>query len=497
MTPRSDVVSDLELLVRSRYGLLHIDTEEEERAVALLRHLSGRLALPLFTWTHARGLRRDGHDNAVYDTAQPATALSHVLSSRLTALYHFAGLGAQLQNEAIAAQVREVATELSNRSGALVLSGTGLDVPEALRPLLATVRLPVPNAADYRRLLQRIVRDVKQRGGSVRIELAPEEERRLFNHLRGLTLLESEKILTRAVVEDGRLTADDVRHVLQAKREVVEREGVLEYYPVEDNSTEVAGLDGLKEWLAKRRAIITSPDRAAAFGLSFPRGLLLIGVPGCGKSLCARAVAAEWGLPLLRLDTGALYNKYIGETEKNFRRAMQVAERVAPCVLFIDELEKAFAQGGEDGGVSQRVLGTFLTWLQDRQGDVFTVATANDVSRLPAEFLRKGRFDEIFFVDLPAAGARLEIARIHLRRRHQEPECLDLDALVQATEGFSGAELEQVVVSALYTAFAEGVALGTPHLLREAAATQPLSVVVKEKVDALREWARGRTVPAG
>jgi len=336
-----------------------------------------------------------------------------------------------------------------------------------------------------------------QRRQPVAVQLAPEDEQRLLHSLSGLTLLEAEKILTRAVVEDGRLTAADLQHVLAAKREIVEREGVLEYYPLEENLAEVADLTGLKSWLAKRKQIVAAPERAASFGLTFPKGVLLIGVPGCGQSLCARAIAMAWQLPLLKLDTGALYNKYIGETEKNFRRAMQVAERVAPCVLFIDELEKAFAQGSpEDGGVSQRVLGSFLSWLQDRTGDVFTVATANDVSRLPAEFLRKGRFDEIFFVDLPNQEARLAIIEIHLRRRKQDPAGFDLAQVAAASAGFSGAELEQAIVSGLYTAFAAGHPLTTALLLHEISVTVPLSRAMAERIQALRSWARERTVPA-
>jgi SpoVK/Ycf46/Vps4 family AAA+-type ATPase len=262
--------------------------------------------------------------------------------------------------------------------------------------------------------------------------------------------------------------------------------------------TDVAALAGLKEWLAKRKMFLTQAERAAEFGLSFPKGILLIGVPGCGKSLCARAVATEWGLPLLKLDTASLYNKFVGETERNFRRALDTAERLAPCVLFIDELEKAFGggSGAEDGGLSQRVLGTFLTWLQDRNGDVFTVATANDIERLPPELLRKGRFDEVFFVDLPDAAARAEILAIQLRLRKQNAATIDSAAVVRATEGFSGAEIEQVVVSGLYSAFAAGGALTTEALVAEAAATRPLSVTMAEKVAALRQWAKDRAVSA-
>jgi SpoVK/Ycf46/Vps4 family AAA+-type ATPase len=266
---------------------------------------------------------------------------------------------------------------------------------------------------------------------------------------------------------------------------------------LEETLAEVADLTGLKAWLAKRTLFITSPEKAGQFGLSFPKGLLLVGVPGCGKSLCAKAVAMEWKLPLLKLDTSRLYNKYIGESEKNFRRAMDAAERLAPCVLFIDELEKAFAGGGsEDGGVSQRVLGTFLAWMQERKADVFTVATANDVTRLPPEFLRKGRFDEVFFVDLPDAEARKAILAVHLKKRSQDVAAFDLDALVAVTDGFSGAEIEQAVVAALYTAFAGNRTLTSDLLLAEIASTQPLSRTMAERVDAIREWAAGRTVSA-
>src|SRR5690606_7113150 len=272
---------------------------------------------------------------------------------------------------------------------------------------------------------------------------------------------------------------------------------LLEYYPVEESMAEVADLAGLKDWLAKRRAILAHPERAAKFGLAFPNGVLLIGVPGCGKSLCAKAVSMEWGLPLLRLDTAALYNKYIGETEKSFKRAMSVAERVGPVVLGIDEIEKAFAASGEeDGGVSQRVLGSFLSWLQDRKGDVFIVATANDVTRLPPEFLRKGRFDEIFFVDLPDAESRAAIFRIHLQKRAQDPARFDVAALAAAAEGFSGAEIEQAVVSALYTAFSAGTPLTMQLVLEELARTRPLSETMAERIAALRAWARDRTVSA-
>jgi SpoVK/Ycf46/Vps4 family AAA+-type ATPase len=492
----TEALSDLELLIRSRYGLIHIDTVEEERTELLLRHVSDRLTLPFFTWSRTRGLCRDGQANGVYETQDPAQALAHIVSSQMAGLYLFPAFDGLSDNELIVHRLKEVAAELGRRRGALILTGTSIELHETLRRLIAVMPLPEPRPEEFRSLIEHIARDVG-RTQAVDIQLTEQDENRLLNALRGLSLLEAEKVLTKAMVEDNSLTADDIAHVIHAKKQIVEREGVLEYYPAEESLAEVADLAGLKGWLRKRRNILNDPARAAEFGLSFPKGLLLIGVPGCGKSLCARAVATEWGLPLLRLDTGSLYNKYIGETESNFRRAMRTAERLAPCVLFIDELEKAFAAGGsDDGGVSLRVLGTFLSWLQDRKQDVFVVATANDVSRLPPEFLRKGRFDETFFVDLPDADTRTEILRIHLRRRGQDPAALRLDLVTTATHTFSGAEVEQVIVSALYTAFNDGNALTTGHLLAEAAATKPLATMMAEKIGALRQWAKERTVPA-
>ena len=329
--------------------------------------------------------------------------------------------------------------------------------------------------------------------------LTPSDQDRLLANLQGLTLAEAEKLLTRLIVEDGRLDADDIRRAVEAKRALgCERDGLLEYQPSAQSLEGIADLTRLKEWLGKRRRFMEDPQRAAEFGLEFPRGVLLVGVPGCGKSLCAKAVAAAWSLPLVKLDPGALYDKYIGETEQNFRKAMGSAERLAPLVLWIDEIEKAFAAGGgdEDGGVSQRVLGSFLSWLQERRGDVFVVATANDVQRLPAELLRKGRFDETFFVDLPDEAARGAILAIHLRRRKQAPEGFDLPRLARDSQGYSGAELEQVVVSALYTAFSAGGPLTGELLFAELRQMPPIASTAREKVAFLREWAAGRTVPA-
>jgi hypothetical protein len=491
-------VEELDLLVRSRYALILLDTMEEPRADAVLRHVASRLSLHHYVWTRAAGLRRGTalEDPLMDDTAEPAKALAFAAREG-AALYHFHGLAPHLDDPVVAAHARDAVLRFSTRRGAILLSGHGLRLPDALRAHATSVRIPAPTQDEYRALLERIVRDAAARM-PVRVELSPEERARLLANLSGLTLGESARILTRLVIEDGCLRGDDIPRVAAAKRQAVEHEGLLEYCATEERMDDVAGLAGLKAWLAKRRGIVADPERARAFGLPFPKGILLLGVPGCGKSLCAKAVATEWGLPLLRLDPARLYDKYVGASEDNFARALGTAERMAPAILWIDELEKAFAQGrGEDdGGVSTRVFGAFLSWLQERRGDVFVVATSNDVSKLPPELIRKGRFDEVFFVDLPDAAARRQLVEIHLRRRRQAPERFDVGALAAATAGFSGAEIEQAIVAGMYTAFAAGAPLDSAVLLQELALTRPLSATMAEPLQALRHWARTRTAMA-
>ncbi len=496
MTER-DPLEELKLLVRSRYGLIFVDTPEEDRLESLIRHLADQLGLPLFVWTRTRGLSRDTEPQPIYGTQSASAALSHIAASRLGAIYQFRGVGPDLENATILEQIRELARHFTRAAGALVMTGPGARPPEALRLFSALVSLPPPRIEDYRILLGRILRDTAERT-KIDINISNEDLTRLLTNLKGLTLMEAEKILTKALIVDGALTADDIRRVIEAKKEIVEKDGLLEYYPVETTLAGIADLAGLKEWLGKRKMLIERPGEAKAFGLSFPKGVLLTGVPGTGKSLSAKAVAMEWGLPLLKLDPSRLYNKYVGETERNFASAMATAEKMAPVVLWVDEIEKAFASGGtdQDGGVSTRVLGSFLSWMQERSGDVFVVATANDVTKLPPELLRKGRFDEIFFVDLPDGTARVALFTIHLTRRGRLPEAFDLEALSRATEGFSGADVEQVIISALYSTFAESADLTTRVLLEEAASTLPLSRTMPEKIDELRAWAEGRTVRA-
>lgn len=493
-----DTTAELELLIRSKYALILLETPEPARADEVLALIASRLSLQYFAWSRSRGLRRgvQAGDPFVERTAEPGAALARLLDEG-AGVYHFRGLGEHLGDPTVVSHVLDAVAFFGTRRGAVVISGHDIHLPDALRPHAVSLALPVPGFHEHRQLVERLIREHSARM-PVKVELTPEERTRLVNNLIGLTQTEAEKVVTRLIIEDGALRAGDVQRVALAKRQVVQQDGLLEYWPAESSLEEVAGLRGLKQWLARRRAVVHDPQRAAQFGLGFPRGVLLLGVPGCGKSLCAKAIASEWGLPLLKLDPANLYDKYIGDSEKNFKRAMQTAERLAPVVLWIDELEKAFAAtgGDADGGVSRRVFGTFLSWLQDRRGDVFVAATSNDIAALPPEFIRKGRFDEVFFVDLPTDAARREILRIHLAKRGQDATRFDLGVLAAAAEGFSGAELEQAVVDALYAAFAESTPLATPALLREIQATNPLSGTMAEKIATLRRWADGRTVSA-
>ena len=314
----------------------------------------------------------------------------------------------------------------------------------------------------------------------------------LVNNLSGLSTTEIKRLARQAIYDDGAILQSDIPAIMKAKYALLSQDDVLQFEYGTEKFSHVGGFARLKKWLSDRTLAFTKPVP----GLDQPRGILLLGIQGCGKSLAAKAVAGVWGIPLLHMDFGAMFNKYHGETERNLRKALHTAEVMAPCVLWVDEIEKALSSGDNDGGTSKRVLGTLLTWMAERKTAVFMVATANDIAALPPELVRKGRFDEIFFVDLPDAKTRENIFAIHLQRRQQSPERMDLAQLAMASDGFSGAEIEQAVIAALYASHARGETLSQAGLQQAIADTRPLSVVMAEKINALRQWAQTRTVPA-
>jgi len=487
-------LDDLERLVHSATPLLFIDTHDIERVQGLCERLATRCARPLFRWTLAHGLQRlDQTMSAQRFNSQPADVLGQMLAVREPGIYLMLDLARCLDDALTVSQMRELGLREAGRAHTVVIAGPGLRVPPELRGMSAQMTLSLPTIDRLRAIVDAEAEDWgRRRGRRVQATLAAIEA--LVRNLVGLSEADARRLVRHAIADDGVLDENDLPAVQAAKYQLLDQGGVLSFELDTARMADVAGLSRLKTWLAQRKAVFLAGD--APPGLDPPKGLLLLGIQGGGKSLAAKSVAGSWGVPLLRLDFAALYNKYYGETERNLREALQTASVMAPCVLWIDEIEKGLASEGDDGGPGRRLLGTLLTWMAERRDKVFLVATANDIEQLPPELLRKGRFDEIFFVDLPSPAVREAIFDIHLRRRGQDPAGFDLAALAAASAGFSGAEIEQAVVAGLYAAHAEQQSLDTAAIVREVQQTRPLSVVMAEKMLALRVWAAQRTVPA-
>lgn len=486
--------ADLAILFRSRHPLVVCETVEETRFEGLVRAVAAELGLPVSTWSAASGLS-PSHPADTPKTIDLWFALKLIRANRGDGVWLLKDPQAHLENAAALRALRETAQDFAGSARTIVLVGPLL--PQ--RPELEDVEVRFEFALPARDDLKGLVADVARRTareGSARVALSPAEIESLVSALEGLTMFEAERALARAVVEDGKLDGADFPQIRRTKEMLIGGGGILELVAAPEGFDRVGGLARLKKWVETRRAGFAEAEDGL---LDPPRGLLLLGVQGCGKSLAAKAVAACWGVPLFSLEAGRLLAPFIGESERNLREALKRVERMAPCVLWIDEIEKAFvsARSAEsDGGVSQRLLGALLTWMQERRRRVFLVATCNSVEELPPELMRKGRVDEVFFVDLPASAARVEIFRLHLAKRGENPARFDLVKLAAAAEGFSGAEIEQAVVSGLYEARAATLPLDEGALLVALRSTRPLSVVRAEDVAALRAWASGRCVPA-
>jgi hypothetical protein len=497
--PRApSAVHELKTLVLSRHPGIVIETHESDRAEQLLQAVANDLGVPRFEWSVTGGLVRAGDGRSVYQTSDPARALAAIAELQVEAIFELRDFSGYLDRPEISRAFRELLERLGtpSRLSTLVLVEAQVELPPEVEPCVIRYELRFPSREEYRRVLDAVTESLRL-NARARVEIGPDDYDEFCTALSGLTLNQARQAVARAAIEDARLTRDDVARIAEFKASALEEDGLLEYFPPADNRFSLGGFANLRRWL--ERAWVGFSPEAAELGLDPPKGVLLVGVQGCGKSLAAKVVARDWNLPLLKLDAGRLFDKYIGETERNFRKAIVMAESCAPAVLWIDELEKAIAPGGggaeSDGGLSRRLFGAFLTWLQEKDAAVFVVATANDLSLLPPELLRKGRFDEIFFVDLPQGDEREHIFRIHLALRRQVPQAFALPALVEATEGFSGAEIEQAVVASLLGAVQAKTSLTTELLLKEIRSTVPLSITRAEDVRALRESARGRFVP--
>ena len=489
---------DLEIILRSRAPIIVIESQDEARILEVLQSISIRSSsneyLPLFRWTVTDGLQRLDIDlEPQLLNSSPTNVLKHIRAVSKPGIYVLLDFHPFLDDPVHVRLMKDICIQYRDVARQLVLISHRVSLPHELETFSARLDIALPSEQERKRIIENVADEYSREHSGARVQVDPRAYKLLIRNLAGLTYRDTERLARNAIYLDGAITKSDLPGVMQAKYDLLNRSGALQFEYDTARFNDVGGLSRLKSWLSQRKAAFRREKNAAH--LDSPKGILLIGIQGCGKSLAAKATAGIFGAPLLRLDFGALYDKYHGETERKLRESLKTAEVMAPCVLWIDEIEKGIAGRGGETGTTQRVLGTFLTWMAERKSPVFIVATANDIAALPPELVRKGRFDEIFFVDLPDPKVRASILAIHLSNRHQALGHFDIEALAAAMDGFSGAEIEQAVVSGLYAAHALGQALGSEHILREIEQTRPLSVVMQERVTALREWAAGRTVP--
>jgi hypothetical protein len=505
--------ADLEILLASNIPLITIQTFEEQRAVEMFNVIAPKLGLALAQWTVTDGLKAISKDaqfsandmrlagedatrsaGADARTSRDAeTALRAIRNGRQAGLYLLLDMHPFLDEAVHIRLLKEIAQTHEQRRQKLIFISHELTLPSELSRFSASFNLSLPTAMEIGRIVAEEAAIWNVQPGKARIKADKKAVTALINNLSGLTRSDTRRLVRNAIYDDGAITADDVAAVTTAKRDLIGQDGLLSYEFDTAQMSEVGGFGVLKTWLSRRQQEFGAVSQGQG---DRPKGIMLLGVQGGGKSLAVKAVAGVWNVPLLRLDFGVLYNKFFGETERNMRVALSTAEALSPCVLWCDEIEKGISTGDYDSGTSKRVLGTLLTWMAENQRPVFIVATANDISALPSELIRKGRLDEIFFVDLPQADVREEIFTIHLKKRELDPARFDLAALALASDGFTGAEIEQAVVASCYCAQAEDSPIGTEHVLAELNATRPLAVVMAEDIQRLRDWARDRTVSA-
>jgi SpoVK/Ycf46/Vps4 family AAA+-type ATPase len=503
----SEFGGDLAIYIKAGYPILSIVSGEEERVWERVEAMRSDLRVfpkprELLAWSVSRGLTTaDGKAVGKDDTRRPEAALLAVAKIEVPVLVFFKDFHPYLKDgfpgaATVVRLVRDLVGDLKRSGKTLLWVSPVLFIPPELEKDVTVIDMPLPTEAEYRAALEELLASVKD-NPRVIVDLDEAGKDELIKACQGLTRAETENALARTIVSRGRIDGQDVQAILAEKEQIIRKSGILEYTASVETFDSVGGLGNLKRWLKRRNEAFS--QKARDFGLPHPRGVLLVGVPGCGKSLCAKAVAAAWKKPLLKFDLGRVFGGLVGESEANMRKALNVAESVAPAILWIDELEKGLGGigGGGDSGVTTRVFGNLLTWMEEKAKPVFVVATANDVTKLPPELLRKGRLDQIFFVDLPGPRERAEILAIHLARRQRDPADFDLAALVRATDDFSGAELEQVIEEGLFEAFAgTDKRLTTEHLLKGVGNTVPLAHTRAAEIEHLRRWAATNCMPA-
>ena len=489
-------LTEVETLLRANCPLLYLVSAEEKRVEGLLASLAERVHKPFFAWSVTHGLRQVSGGGAppIAGSEDPVDGLTAIAKLGAPSVVVLNDFHAYLEDPRAVRTLRELGQGLRQAGSTCVLLSPTLVMPVELEKDVTVVDVPLPTLRELHGLLKEMVA-VLRKNNQVQVDLKRGEVELMVRAAMGLTLQEAENAFAKAIAHDQKIDAQDIQLVLAEKRQVIRKSGLLEYYPVEDSLGAVGGLDNLKAWLRQRSTAFS--EAARTFGLPEPKGLLLLGVQGCGKTLTSKAIAKEWNLPLLRLEMGRIIRGPLGASDDNLRRAIRVVESAAPAVLWIDEIDKALVglsgSGAADGGVTARVFASLLTWLQDKTAPVFVVATANRLDALPPELLRKGRFDEIFFVDLPDAKERAEIFTIHIARRGRDPARYDVNQLGTLTDGFSGTEIEQAIIAAMYQAFGQQMELNQEHIVQAARDTYPLSKTLREEIQKTRMWALDRT----
>ncbi len=487
-----DVREDLSILIRSRQPVISFVTGEEDRGKELIRSVAVELTQrELFTWNSVAGFRKVGSGSNPLEEGRmdPLTALQRIEGYRGDAIFVLEDFHAFFEQPVVVRMLRNMLFSLRSTRKTVVLLSPFFKLPPEVRDDVAQVFLPLPDSDALRKLLHEICesRDVK-------VDLSRDSEEKLVKSALGLTENQARGVFVKSILKHQVLDQSAIHLVLTEKQRIIRKDEVLEFFPARERIADIGGLDNLKEWLKKRDKAFS--DRAKDYGLPNPKGILIIGIQGTGKSLTAKATSALWRLPLLRMDMGKVFGSLVGESEERMRKALLLAETISPCILWIDEIEKAFASttSAGDSGTSARVFGTFLTWMQEKEKPVFVIATGNDVSNLPPELMRKGRFDEIFFVDLPSYEERVEILRVHLGKVRPVIRQYEVPVLAGETEGFSGAEVEQAIINAMYNAFDDGEReFTTEDILRGIREVIPISKLMAERIEKLREWAAERT----
>ena len=484
---------DISLLLRAHSPILVLQTHEEKRALDLLKNIALNMGSAIFKWSITTGLQRyDIVLEAQAHLKEPTKVLEHINASEFEGIYLLLDFHPYMKDPVHVRLLKELAQKFSENSAKLVLLSHKIDIPVEIQKMTVSFELSVPDDNQLLDIVKQEASKFAKQNPNKKVNAGKQALKNLVNNLKGLSYNDAQRLARSAIVDDGAITESDLPAVMQAKYQLMNRDGILAFEFATSSFAEIAGMQNLKKWLKHRTDFFHQTHDMK--GMESPKGILLLGVQGCGKSLAARAVASAWQVPLLRLDFGRLYNKYVGESESNIREALKTAEIMSPCVLWIDELEKGISVNENDDGTSQRILGTLLTWMAENKKPVFIVATSNAIKQLPPELIRKGRLDEVFFVDLPKLQVRETIFHIHADKRELDKSALNIGELAALTQGFSGSEIEQLVVSAIYSAHADKSDVTMDVLIAEIKKTKPLSILMAEKITALKRWAQGRTV---